>query len=143
MQEDTLRLLRECHAGVQMGVSSIDEALPSVRDRELAELLRNSRHNHELLGDEAESLLADYHHSGSEPSPMAKGMAWAKTNFKLSMNPGDATVAGLITDGCNMGVKSLQQSLNDYNEAEPRAVEITKRLIELEDKLAENLRSYL
>ena len=143
MQEDTIRLLTVCHSGAQMGVSSIDEVLPSVRDSELARLLRGSRHEHEVLGDEAESLLADYHRDGSAPSPIAKGMAWMKTSLKLSMDPGDDTVAGLITDGCHMGVKSLQESLNDCSDAEPRAVEITKRLIQLEDELAENLRSYL
>ena len=122
MQEDTIRLLTVCHSGAQMGVSSIDEVLPSVRDSELARLLRSSRHEHEVLGDEAESLLADYHRDGTAPSPIAKGMAWMKTSLKLSMDPGDDTVAGLITDGCHMGVKSLQESLNDCIGAEPRAV---------------------
>ena len=31
IQEDTVKLLRECNAGIKMGVSSLDEVLPKVQ----------------------------------------------------------------------------------------------------------------
>ena len=49
---------------------------------------------------------------------MAKGMAWLKTNFKLAAESSDDAVADFITDGCNMGVKSLSGYLNNYKAAE-------------------------
>ena len=42
-----------------------------------------------------------------EPSIMAKGMVWMKTNMQEIMHKSDSAIADLITDGCNMGVKSL------------------------------------
>ena len=30
IQEDTVKLLRECNAGIKMGVSSLDEVLPKI-----------------------------------------------------------------------------------------------------------------
>ena len=36
-------------------------------------------------------------------------MSFIKTNFKMGMNESDTTVAELITDGCNMGIKSLNK----------------------------------
>ena len=74
---------------------------------------------------------------------MAKSMSWIKTNFKLSLDRSDATVADLITDGCNMGVKSLNRYLNEFGSAEPRAKDITKKLINLEEKLAVDIRGFL
>ena len=38
---------------------------------------------------------------------MAKGMVWMKTNMQEIMHKSDSAIADLITDGCNMGVKSL------------------------------------
>lgn len=74
---------------------------------------------------------------------MAKGMSWLKTNVKLAVNESDATIAELMTDGCNMGVKSLNQYLNQYKAADEKSKDITKRLIRLEEQLAVDLRGYL
>ena len=35
IQEDTVKLLRECNAGIKMGVSSLDEVLPKVQSASL------------------------------------------------------------------------------------------------------------
>ena len=55
----------------------------------------------------------------------------------------DKTVAGLIIDGCNMGIKSLCGYKNQYSSADTGAQEAAKRLIDIEEKLAHNLREYL
>ena len=74
---------------------------------------------------------------------MAQGMSWIKTNMKLAMNTSDETIAELMTDGCNMGVKSLSRYLNQYKAADDRAKGITKKLINLETDLCSDLRVYL
>ena len=61
----------------------------------------------------------------------------------MMMSPTDETISDLITDGCNMGVKSLNRYLNEYSAAEEKAKDITKRLINLEEKLAIDIREYL
>ena len=66
-----------------------------------------------------------------------------KTNLKMAMDESDKTVADLMTDGCNMGVKSLNQYLNQYKAADEVSKDIAKRLIKLEDQLATELRGYL
>ena len=49
----------------------------------------------------------------------------------------------MITDGCNMGVKSLNRYLNQYKAASEKAKDITKRLINIEEQLVIDLRAYL
>mgnify|MGYP000761652720 FL=1 len=82
-------------------------------------------------------------HITKEPNVMAQGMSWIKTNMKLAMNTSDETIAELMTDGCNMGVKSLSRYLNQYKAADDRAKAITKKLISLETDLCSDLRVYL
>lgn len=143
IEQDTIRLLRECDAGVKMGVSSIDDVLEYVRDEDFRALLRDCKSEHEKLGDELCELLTKYHDTGKDPNPMAKGMSWIKANVMLTVNESDATVADLITDGCNMGVKSLNKYLNEYEAAEEKVKDIAKRLINLEAQLAIDIRRYL
>ena len=143
IEPDTIKLLRECDAGVKMGISSIDEVLPYVRSRELRKLLEECKREHEVLKEEMLSLLARYGDDGKNPSPIAKGMSWMKTATKLAMHDNDHTIADLMTDGCNMGVKSLNGYLNEYKAAEEKVKDIAKRLINLEEKLAIDVRGYL
>ena len=143
IEQDTVKLLRECDAGVKMGVASIEDVLDNVRDEPLRQRLTDCKAEHKALEREIRGLLDRYQDDGKAPNPMAKGMSWIKTNVKLAMEPSDATVADLMTDGCNMGVKSLNQYLNQYRAADEVSKDITKRLINLEEQLAVDIRGYL
>lgn len=74
---------------------------------------------------------------------MAKGMEWFKTNVTLAADPSDCAVADFITDGCNMGVKSLSRYLNQYKAADEKSKDISKRLIREEEQLAVSVRDFL
>ena len=141
--EDTVKLLRECDAGSKMAVTSIDEVLEMVESTELASLLKESKDHHSELGNEIHRMLNQFHVEEKEPSAMAKGMSWMKTNIKLAMEESDATIADLMTDGCNMGVKSLNKYLNKYKGADEVSKDIAKRLINLEEKLTVDIRKFL
>ncbi|HIY13458.1 MAG TPA: hypothetical protein H9842_07805 [Candidatus Agathobaculum merdipullorum] len=143
VEQDTIKLLRECDAGIKMGVSSIDEVLEYIKSDTLRKDLEQCRNEHVKLQDEIQVLLDEYHDDGKEPNPIAKGMSWMKTNVKLGMDQSDHTVADLMTDGCNMGVKSLNRYLNQYEAASEKTKDITKRLIHLEEQLADQMRAFL
>jgi len=66
-----------------------------------------------------------------------------KTNVKLGMDESDATVADLITDGCDMGTKSLYRYLNQYEQADHTSKGLCKKLISIEEKLCKDLHGYL
>ena len=141
--DDTIKLLSECNSGIKMAVSSIDEVLPKVKNEKFEQLLVECRQKHEQLGNETHRLLNEYEDSGKEPSPIAKGMAWVKTNTRLTINPTDNTAADLITEGCDMGVKSLNRYLNQYQAADEQAKNITNQLIQLGEQLSEEIRPFL
>lgn len=143
IESDTIKLLRECDAGIKMGVSSIDEVMPHVKADELYNSLKKCKDEHEKLERETTELLDSYEDKGKNPNPMAKGMSWIKTNMMLAMKESDSTISDIMTDGCNMGVKSLSRYLNKYAAADEKSKDITKRLISLEEKLAKDIRGYL
>ena len=143
VERDTVLLLRECDAGVKMGVSSIDDVVGYVRSDRLRALLTDSKKEHEKLDSELQELLDRYQDDGKAPNPIAKSMSWMKTNIKLVVNESDNTIADLMTDGCNMGVKSLHRYLNEYAAADEDSKDICKRLINIEERLAIDIREFL
>ena len=143
IEQDTIKLLRECDAGIRMGVDSIRDVLDHVRDRDLKEYLTVSLREHRELDEELQEQLERYGDEGKAPNPVAKGMSWVKTAVKLQWNESDATIAELMTDGCHMGVKSLSRYLNQYAAADETSKHICKNLIIIEDRLGGQMRAYL
>lgn len=143
IENDTVRLLRECDAGIKMGVQSISDVAKFAKSRELKRSLAKYKSEHQKLADEIESLLHSYGDKGKAPNPIATGMSRMKTVMKLNLEKSDSTIAELMTDGCNMGIKSLSGYLNKYQAADEESKDITKRLIGIEDQLATDMRAYL
>ena len=143
IEKDTIKLLRECDAGVKMGVSSIKEVLDNVKSEKLRDILTDSLREHEDLDKEIQKGLDEFGDEGKDPNPMATGMSWIKTNVKLMMHESDKTIADLMTDGCDMGVKSLSKYLNQYKAADERSKDIAKKLIKIEQRLGDDIRGYL
>ena len=143
VEQDTVKLLRECDAGVKMGIKSIDDVLKYVKSEDFEKILTRCKEEHETLSREIQEELDKCHDDGKNPNPIAAGMSWMKTNMKLAMKESDKTIASLMTDGCNMGVKSLNMYLNKYEAADEVSKDIAKRLINLEEKLAIDIRDFL
>ena len=143
IEQDTVKLLRECDAGVRMGISSIEDMAGRVKSRELSGCLARCRQEHQQLEREIRARLDRFHDKGKAPALMAQSMSKLKTGFRLGSDPSDQTVADLMTDGCNMGIKSLSRYLNQYRAADEISKDITKKLIRQEEALAIDLRRFL
>lgn len=140
---DTIGLLKECDSGTKMAVASIDEVLEKIQASDMRQLLRKSREHHEQLGNEIHELLLRHHSEEKDPSPMAKGMSWFKTSMKIAMDGSDASIAELMTDGCDMGIKTLYQRLSQYPAADGTSKSICRKLISIEEEFRSALHSYL
>lgn len=143
MNTDTVRLLRECSSGVKMGITAIDDVLEKVKNDGLYMLLKDSRNEHDKLEGEIETLLDHMGDDGKEPHPIAKSMARIKCGAMMSIEESDRRIADVITDGCNMGVKSLHRYLNEYREADEQSRQIARRLVNIEERLSVDMRNYL
>lgn len=143
MDNITTKLLRECNAGIKMGENALDLVMSYVKSKELREVLSEAKDAHAILGDETHKMLIRARESTKPPHAAAEKMSELKIKATLSMNNSSASVAGLITDGCNMGAKSISHYLNKYPTAEMNARHLAHRIIAVEDELRDKLRAYL
>ncbi len=143
MNKDTENLLKECNAGIKMGENAIKKVLPRVKNKGLKRALEVCQNTHANLGDRTHELLKRGGSDTKPPHAIASVMSDMKINMKMMVNPTDSTVADVMTDGCNMGVKSLSRYLNQYKNADSRSKEIAKELIASEEYLSTSMREYL
>ena len=143
MNSDTTKLLRECNAGIKMGESAIKQVLPHAKSDELRHTLEVCKNTHATLGDETHALLLKGGADTKDAHPVARAMSSMKICAVMMMKESDKSIADLMTDGCDMGIKSLSGYLNQYKNADEEAKNIAKRLIASEEYLENKLRSFL
>ena len=143
MREDTIELLKECDAGIKMGVSAIDDVMDKVTHEDLKRHLEKQKQAHETMKREIHDQLNTYQEEGKDPSPMTRGMSFVKTQMKLGFDTTDENIASLLVDGCHMGIKSLAKYLNRYEKADEGAKNVARKLISLEETMAKDLQPYL
>ena len=140
---DTINLLRECNAGIKMGESAIKQLLPHAKNEELRHTLEVCKNTHATLGDETHAMLLSHGADTKDPHPVIRSMSSMKICAKMMTNESDKSIANLMTDGCDMGIKSLSRYLNKYKNADDDAKNIAKRLISSEEYLENKLRAFL
>ena len=143
IEQDTIRLLRECDAGIKMGVSSLEQVMDYASSDKIKNILTKSKIEHEKVKEEIQQMLASFQDEGKEPNPIVQKMSQMKTSMGLMMNESDHKIADIMVDGCNMGVKSLSKYLNEYKAASEESKYIARKVIKLEEKLGRDLRDFL
>ena len=140
---DTIKLLNECNAGIKMGVQGINEVIDETENKQLLDVLNKYLQDHKKLGDKTHEYLNRFHDSDKEPNPIATAMSWVILNFKMLQGNKDEQIADVMTDGCNMGIKSIARYLNKYPTALPEIKELVADIIELEENFELDLRRFL
>ncbi len=145
MREDTVKLLKECNSGITMGISSINNVLPYVKNPHIKEALISCKEKHAKLGEKAHRELASFNESRNPPHKMAKFMAdmKVKAQMTMAMDSRDKQIASAMTDGCNMGIKSIYKYLNRYDKANEQSKSIASDLIGAEQELRTQMRQFL
>ena len=143
METDTIRLLRECNSGIKMGENAIKKVISHAKNEELRHSLEVCKNTHASLGDETHGLLLKHGANTASPHPVAEAMSDMKIRASMIMHENDRSIADLMTDGCNMGIKSISKYLNQYKNADEKSKSIAKRLIASEEYLENKMRDFL
>lgn len=143
VNEDTIGLLKECDAGVKIGIESVEMVLDKVNDNQLFSILEKYLDDNKKLENKINFELNKFKDNEKDPNPIAKAMSWIKINFKLVKGEHDKVIADLMTDGCNMGIKSIFRYLNQYSSAMEDIKGLCYDLVENQEKFAKDLRKFL
>ena len=141
--KDSVELLKECDAGLEMAISSLEQVKPEAQAQNFTNMLDKYYNNHIKIQKDIDQKLVEYNSDGKKANPLAETMSSMKTNFKLMTNHTDQEIADLMIDGCNMGIKSVSKYMNQYSNANEDIMQLANDIIVLEQNFANELRQYL
>lgn len=143
VSQDTIELLKECDAGCKMAIDSMEQISKFVTDDKLKSIITKYNSDHIKMEEDIHRMLNNVHAEGQDPNPIAKASSWIQSEVKMMMKCDSKQAASLLTDGCNMGVKSLNEYKNAYKAADDKSVAICERLCDIETSMAKDLQCFL
>ena len=143
MEDHTIALLQECSQGCKMGIKSINQISEYVSEQKLKRIIEKYREEHQRIEAEADRLLSMIGKEGKQPEMMASAMSWISTEMKMMMKDDDKQVAKIMTEGCDMGVRTICGCINQYAGASKSAIGLAKDLVKIEEGFREEMKPYL
>ena len=143
MEDHTIALLQECSQGCKMGIKSINQVNEYVSDQGLKRIIEKFRGEHQRIEAEAERLLSMHGKEGKQPEMMATAMSWVSTEMKMMMKDDDRQAAKIMTEGWDMGIRTICGFINRYAGASKSAIGLAKDLVNVEEKFREEMKLYL
>jgi len=143
VSQDTVELLKECDAGCKMAVESMEQISKYVTDEQLKTLITDYNGEHIKMEEDIHRMLNNLGEEDKEPNPIAKVSSWLQSEIKMMMKGDTHQAASLLTDGCNMGIKSLHEYKNQYKAADDKSVQMCERVCNIETRMVEDLQSFL
>ena len=95
------------------------------------------------LEKQAAELLRANGRPEKEPSMMAATMSNMTTNMKMLWKDDNNQVAKIMMDGCNMGIQSIAEQINQCKQASKESIGLAKNLIETEENFMCDLKKFL
>ena len=143
VSQDTIELLKECDAGCKMAVDSMEQIGRFVTDDKMMSIIKKYNGEHMKIEEDIHRLLNKYGEEDKEPNPIAKASSWIQSEVKMMIHGDSKQAAYLLTDGCNMGVTSLNKYKNQYKAADEKSVALCERLCDIETSMTKELQPYL
>lgn len=143
VSRDTVELLKECDAGCKMAVDSMEQIGKYVTDDQLKTLITKYNDEHIKMEEDIHRMLNNMGEEEKEPNPMAKASSWIQSEVKMAIKGDTHQAASLLTDGCNMGIKSLHEYKNQYKAADDKSVQMCEKICNIETRMVEDLQSFL
>lgn len=143
MDEQTTKLLKECNSGCKMAINSIDRLKDFVTNPELDKKLAEAKEQHRYLENETSKLLKEAGQEEKEPDRMAAAFSWITTEVKMMIKDDSSQVAKVLMNGCNMGIQSISECMNQCSNASHESKSLAKKLVKCEEQIMEDMKKFL
>lgn len=140
---DTVRLLGEVDYGCKMAINSMNRISDYGMDQKLSHVIDHYKYKHLELQKHAADLLRQNGASQKDPGMMVSTMAKVTTEVKMFMRDDNTQVAKILMDGCNMGIQSISEHINQYKQASKESVGLAKSLVRAEEDFMCDLKQFL
>lgn len=143
VDNSTKKLLEECSSGCKMALNSMEQVKKFIQDEKLGEVMEDYEKKHRKLEIESTRMLAHAGQEEKDPPAAATAFSWVTTEAKLRLNNSSSQIAKLMMDGCNMGIQSISEAVNKYQNASKASTDLAQELVTTEERFMGDLKDFL
>lgn len=110
---------------------------------QLGNVIGDYKRKHEDLEKRVDDLLRKDGEKGKEPGAAATAFSWITAEMKLKMHDDNSQISKLMMDGCNMGIQSISETMNENPTASSESMALAKDLVHMEEAFMKDLKEYL
>lgn len=143
MDQATKNLLNECSSGCKMAVDSMNQVSKFVSEGKLKKVIEDCKEKHEQLDKKVSDLLKESGETEKQPGMAASAFSWMTTEIKMKLNQDDSQAAKLLMNGCNMGIQSISEMMNQNVCASKESCSLAQELVKTEEDFMKELEQFL
>lgn len=143
MDQATKNLLCECSSGCKMAVDSMNQVSRFISEEKFKKIIADCKEKHEQLDKKVSALLKEGGETGKQPGMAASAFSWMTTEIKMKLNQDDSQAAKLMMNGCNMGIQSISEIMNQNACASKESRSLAQELVKTEEDFLKELEQFL
>ena len=140
--QDT-ELLQFIHKTARMGVESLRDIEPMVRENALYDAISHQIREYRCIAGCANRMLEERGESSPEPGTAAKVSSNVMTAMKMLADNSSSKIAEMVIQGNTMGIMKGTKHLNDYTGSDRQVQALAKKLIATEQANVEQMKPFL
>ncbi|MFI3237624.1 MAG: hypothetical protein R3Y47_06285 [Lachnospiraceae bacterium] len=143
MKKEDSMLYREIQKNTHMGLEAIDAIVPRTKEEKLINQLQKQATKYSELYDKATQRLAKDKERNYVNKRMTDVMLRSGVYMNTMHDKSSSRISELMIRGANMGVTDMYKVLNHNEQASEPAKDLSKELMDFEEKTINTLRGYL
>ncbi|MBO4573618.1 MAG: hypothetical protein J5762_07660 [Clostridia bacterium] len=137
-------VLNNVYKNAHIALQSISDVLPECDDEKMCEELRREYDGYEKFIGEAAAFMRENDITPKDVGVMQKAMMWTSIKMKTMTDDSRSHLADMMLKGTVMGISELMQILSrEDGSVDPRVLELTEKLKDLEEEYEARLKELL
>ena len=137
------KAINDVYKNAHIALQSISDLIPKVKDGDIKEELRSEYEGYEKLVGEISSFMTE---NGIKPKDIGffqKAVMWSSIKLKATIDNSRNQIAEMMLKGTVNGINELQAMVNEKDNLDENVAKHAEKLLSLEKKYQDNLRTYL
>ena len=137
------KLLTSIYQNVQTALQSLDNILPSVKSDALVSEIASEEGEYNIISQECEMIAKSEGIDIKDNNMFEKIRLWGSIKISTISDKSTSHIAQMLLLGTFMGVLQCIKDQSDYAGADEEILNLLSKLIKLEEKNIESLKTYL
>ncbi|MBC8080392.1 MAG: hypothetical protein H7X86_08610 [Gorillibacterium sp.] len=136
-------ILNYIHQNSEMGKATTKQLIGIVKGEGLKGYLQSQYNEYSCIFDTSEAYLKELNKDAKDLNAFSKAATYMMINIKTLTDKTESHIAEMLIQGSTMGITEITKKLKEYNNADPKILDLGHKLLKFEQQNIEELKLFL